>query len=45
MDNDVDAPDKIIEVSGMAANTQGTIDPAMVALMIEDDDAMAVHQG
>ena len=42
VDNDVDAPDKVIEVSGMATNTRGTIDPAMVALMIEDDDAMPV---
>ena len=40
VNNDVDAPDKVIEVSGVAANPQGTTGPAVVMLTIEDDDAM-----
>ena len=39
VNNDVDAPDKKITVSGNAENSQGVAgDPASLTLMIEDDD-------
>ena len=37
-DNEVDAPDKQVEVSAAAANTHGIVDPDPVALTIADDD-------
>ncbi len=38
VDNEVDAPNKIIQVQGMAMNAQGVTDPADVTLTITDDD-------
>ncbi len=38
VDNDVDAPDKTVTVSGTAANTQGVTAPGDVTLTVEDDD-------
>ena len=39
VDNDVDAPDKTVRVSGTATNSQGVTGPADVLLTITDDDA------
>ena len=36
--NDVDAPNKTVRVSGSAGNSQGVTDPADVTLTITDDD-------
>ena len=36
--NDVDAPNKTVRVSGSASNSQGVTDPADVTLTITDDD-------
>ena len=38
VDNAVDAPDKTVTVSGMAADAQGVTGPEPVTLTIEDDD-------
>ena len=38
VDNDVDAPDRTVTVSGNATNTHGVVDPASVTLTIADDD-------
>ena len=38
VDNDVDAPDRQVAVSAVAANTQGVTAPADVTLTLEDDD-------
>ena len=38
VDNDVDAPDKTVTVSGTARNAQGVTGPEPVTLTIEDDD-------
>ncbi len=38
VDNEVDAPDKIIQVQGRSTNTQGVTDPEEVTLTITDDD-------
>ena len=38
VDNAVDGPDKIVTVSGTAANTQGATSPDAVELTIKDDD-------
>ncbi len=38
VDNEVDAPDKIVQVQGTATNAQGVTDPAEVTLTITDDD-------
>ena len=38
VDNEVDAPDKRVTVSGTAANSQGVTDPQAETLTIEDDD-------
>ncbi len=37
-DNDVNAPDKTVQVQGMATNVQGVTQPAAVELTITDDD-------
>ena len=42
VDNDVDAPDKTVQVKGAAANSLGAADPADVELTIEDDDTRGV---
>ena len=42
VDNDVDAPDKQVTVSGSASNTQGVTGPDDVTLTIEDDDVRGV---
>ena len=42
VDNDVDAADKSVTVTGEAANTQGEMDPAAVTLTIADDDTRRV---
>ncbi len=39
VDNEVDAPDKTVQVQGTATNEQGIIDPADVELTITDDEA------
>ena len=39
VDNNIDGPDKTVTVSGVAANTQGKVDPADITLSIDDDDA------
>ena len=39
VDNNIDGPDKTVTVSGVAANTQGKVDPADITLSIADDDA------
>ena len=39
-DNDVDAPDKRLRVSGVAAGGRGVADPAAVTLTIDDDEAL-----
>ncbi len=39
VNNEVDAPDKTLQVQGMATNTQGVTDPADVILTITDDEA------
>ncbi len=38
IDNKVDAPDKTLQVQGIATNAQGVTDPADVTLTITDDD-------
>ena len=38
VDNEVDAPDKRVTVSGTAANGQGVTNPQPVTLTVEDDD-------
>ena len=38
VDNEVEAPDRSVTVSGMAVNTVGVTDPAPVTLTITDDD-------
>ncbi len=42
VDNDVDAPDKTVQVQGMATNTQGVTQPTAVELTITDDDEAPV---
>ena len=39
-DNDVDAPDKRLRVSGVAAGGRGVADPTAVTLTIDDDEAL-----
>ena len=41
--NDVDAPDKTVQVKGAAVNSLGAADPADVELTIEDDDTRGVR--
>ena len=45
VNNDVDALDKTVTVSGTAENTQGVTDPVSVTLTITDDDAPALSVG
>ena len=40
--NDVDTPNKTVQVSGTASNSQGVTDPDDVTLTISDDDAAPV---
>ena len=40
--NEVDAPNKTVRVSGTASNSQGVTDPSDVTLTITDDDAAPV---
>ena len=42
VNNEVDAPDKTVTVSGMASNSVGVTDPQDVSLTIEDDDRAAL---
>ena len=41
--NDVDAPDKTVQVKGAAVNSLGAADPADVELTLEDDDTRGVR--
>ena len=42
VNNDIDAPDKTVQVTGDAANVHGIADPSDVMLTIADDDARGV---
>ncbi len=39
VDNEIDGPDKTVQVKGMATNTQGITNPSEVVLTITDDEA------
>ena len=41
-DNDIDAPDKTVQIKGIASNPLGITDPSEVTLTIADDDARGV---
>ena len=41
-DNDIDAPDKTVQIKGIASNPLGIADPSEVTLTIADDDARGV---
>ena len=42
VDNDIDAPDKTVQITGDAANVLGIADPSDVTLTIADDDVRGV---